>query len=105
MVFRNLEALDVTSVRKAVKVGDTVSDILEGRNAGVWTVGVLEGSSELCLSMEEFDKLDDGDRDCRILKARKKFYDSGADFVIRTMGELPELIAKIEDKTIPCSKR
>lgn len=33
------------SVQAVVKVGDTVSDIREGRNAGVRSLGVLEGSS------------------------------------------------------------
>lgn len=33
------------SVQAVVKVGDTVSDIQEGRNAGVRSLGVLEGSS------------------------------------------------------------
>lgn len=33
-----------------IKVGDTVSDMKEGRNAGMWTVGVILGSSELGLS-------------------------------------------------------
>ena len=32
------------SVQAVVKVGDTVSDIWEGRNAGVCSLGVLEGS-------------------------------------------------------------
>lgn len=50
MIFENLKALEVPSVKNAVKVGDTVSDIREGVNAGVWSVGVIEGSSVLGLS-------------------------------------------------------
>ena len=45
MVFRALEKLGVSSVRAAVKVGDTAADIREGRNAGLVTVGLIEGSS------------------------------------------------------------
>ena len=44
-------------MKNAVKVGDTVSDIKEGVNAGVWSAGVIEGSSELGLSEEEFEAL------------------------------------------------
>ena len=36
--------LGITAPRRVVKVGDTVLDIQEGRNAGVWTVGVLTGA-------------------------------------------------------------
>lgn len=35
----------VPSVQTVIKVGDTVSDIREGKNAGVRSLGVLEGSS------------------------------------------------------------
>lgn len=35
------------SADSVIKVGDTVSDIREGKNAGVMTVGVIEGSSEM----------------------------------------------------------
>ena len=57
MIFANMQKLGVTSVRNVVKVGDTISDVKEGVNAGVWTVGVVEGSSELGLSQEEFEAL------------------------------------------------
>ena len=41
-----------------IKVGDTVSDMKEGRNAGMWTVGVILGSSELGLTEEEVESMD-----------------------------------------------
>lgn len=50
MIFANMQALGLTAVGNVVKVGDTISDIKEGVNAGVWTAGVIEGSSELGLS-------------------------------------------------------
>lgn len=57
MIFENLKALEVSSVKNAVKVGDTVSDIQEGVSAGVWSVGVVEGSSVLGLSQVEYEAL------------------------------------------------
>ena len=42
--------LGVYPMNHMIKVGDTVSDMKEGRNAGMWTVGVILGSSELGLS-------------------------------------------------------
>ena len=57
MIFENLKALEVSSVKNAVKVGDTVSDIQEGISAGVWSVGVVEGSSVLGLSQGEYEAL------------------------------------------------
>ena len=42
---------------RVAKVGDTISDIKEGKNAGVFTVGVTEGSSQMGLSLAEFEAL------------------------------------------------
>lgn len=45
MVFRLMEQTNVQDVRKVAKVGDSVNDILEGRNAGCGlVVGVLSGA-------------------------------------------------------------
>ena len=49
MIFRNMEALGIDDVHKVLKVGDTASDIKEGKHAGVWSAGVVIGSSEMGL--------------------------------------------------------
>ncbi|MCH9276275.1 phosphonoacetaldehyde hydrolase [Bifidobacterium amazonense] len=95
MVFRNLEKLGVTDVRRAAKVGDTLSDIREGKNAGVFTIGVTEGSSQMALSEDEFDALSPADKDAARAAARDAFVAAGADAVIDTMAELPTLLAEI----------
>ena len=46
----------VSSAAAVVKVGDTPADILEGRNAGVWTIGVT-ASSEVGRTEEEVGSL------------------------------------------------
>ena len=44
MIHDAMERLNITDGSKVVKVGDTVVDIQEGKNAGAWTVAVLTGS-------------------------------------------------------------
>ncbi|HEV7820423.1 MAG TPA: phosphonatase-like hydrolase [Burkholderiales bacterium] len=45
LIFRSMEACDVTSVHKVMCVGDTVLDLQAGFNAGVrYVVGVLSGA-------------------------------------------------------------
>lgn len=92
MVFRNLEALKVSSVAKAIKVGDTVSDILEGKNAGLFTVGVLEGSSVLGLSQSEYEALSEQEKLQRLAQAEQKYKEAGADQVIRDIRGVLEII-------------
>lgn len=57
MIFRNMEKLELKDVSRVMKVGDTVADILEGKNAGMVTVGILEGSSVMGLTQEEYEAL------------------------------------------------
>jgi phosphonoacetaldehyde hydrolase len=95
MIYRNIEALSLSASWKVVKVGDTPSDIKEGVNAGVWTVGVIIGSSEMGLSLDEFHALSESDQEKAILKTEDSFRQNGADFTIRSMSELPKLIEKI----------
>lgn len=97
MVFRNLEALGVSSVRAAVKVGDTVSDIQEGVNAGVWTIGVTEGSSALSLSEQEYAALSPDARASKNAKVRETFLSHGAHTVITNLAELPAALARLEN--------
>lgn len=92
MVFENLERLDVSAVKNAVKVGDTVSDIQEGKNAGVWTVGILEGSSVMGLSQNEFERMSAAEQNAACEQAKQIFSEAGADFILRNMSELPGLI-------------
>src|SRR5262249_49245934 len=57
MIFRNMEALDVYPPLTVLKVGDTVPDIQEGLNAGVWSTGVTATSSAVGCTEAEFEFL------------------------------------------------
>ena len=92
MIFENLKALEVSSVNNAVKVGDTVSDIQEGVSAGVWSVGVVEGSSVLGLSQVEYEALTPEVRRAACRRAEETFRAAGAHFVLNNLSQLPELL-------------
>lgn len=88
MVFRNMEALEVQDVRKVIKVGDTVSDIREGKNAGVLSAGVVIGSSEMGLTEAEYNALSEDDREWKCNEVAKKFKEAGADKIFYTLEDL-----------------
>ena len=92
MIFRNMQLLQAEDIRKVMKVGDTASDMKEGKNAGVYTVGVLEGSSALGMSQEEFEGLTGQEQQKELDRAKKILMDAGADRVIRSLKELPHII-------------
>jgi phosphonoacetaldehyde hydrolase len=98
MIFQNAMHFGLYDFSRFVKVGDTTVDIQEGRSANAWSVGVVEGSSMISLTKEDFDNLS-ADEQLRLKKsARKDLMNAGADFVIDTMHELPDLIEKINKK-------
>lgn len=95
MVFKNLEELKISSISNVIKVGDTISDILEGKNAGVVTVGIIEGSSEMALNEEEYSALSAKEKATRDEEIANRYKNAGADFVIRDMRELVNLIESL----------
>lgn len=95
MIYKNMEALKFSTPSKVIKVGDTKSDIKEGVSSGVWSVGVVIGSSEMGLSLEEFNRLSENQKSKVINETREAFLDAGADFTIKSMKELPDLIDHI----------
>ena len=100
MIYRNMEKLKLSAAWKTVKVGDTISDIKEGVNAGVWSVGVIVGSSEMGLSLEDYNGLEQDEKEALIFKTRQNFMQNGADFTIESMVELPQLIKVINERLL-----
>lgn len=96
MIFKNMFELKVSSVKNVIKVGDTISDIKEGVNAGVITVGVVEGSSVIGLSEAEFNALTSQEREDKVKSVKESYLAAGADYVINNLSELLDLIEKIE---------
>lgn len=97
MVFENMRQLQLSDVKKVVKVGDTASDIKEARNAGVWAVGVIIGSSEMGVSEPEFQQLTKEEQQQLIETTRAKFNAYGAHYTIETMQELLKIIEEIQE--------
>ena len=81
-----------------VKIGDTAADMKEGKNAGAWSVGVVIGSSAANLTEEMAAALSDAEREARFAHAEEVLKNAGADYVIRTMRELPDVIRAINER-------
>ncbi len=95
MVFQNIITLALDNLYEVAKVGDTVSDIQEARNAGIWAVGIIKGSSELGLTLDEVNSLDKSELAKQMNIVKERLFDAGAHFVIDDIGELPSAINEI----------
>lgn len=95
MLYECMRKTGVYPASRVVKVGDTIVDILEGKNAGAWSVGILVGSSLMGLSQEEYDNATDAEMEARKDAARKAYLDAGADLVIDSIQDLPAAIDQL----------
>jgi len=91
-------ALDfhLSSAAAAVKVGDTVSDIQEGLNAGMWSVGVTATGNEVGLSESQLAALPAEDRMRRLEQAGNKLKAAGAHHVIDSVADLQPVLDQID---------
>lgn len=98
MIFRAMEAVGVYPPAAVVKVGDTPVDIADGRNAGVWSVGVIDSSSEMGLSEAELATLSEADREQRRERVLERYEEARCDAAVRSLDQLPSLIAEINEQ-------
>ncbi len=95
MIFRCMEALGVYPPAAVVKVGDTVIDIEDGRNAGCWSVGVIDSSNEMGLSEAEFQSLTEAERNARRKDITERYQKVGAHAMLHAITDLPALIGDL----------
>lgn len=92
MIYQNMITLAIPNRNSIIKIGDTTVDMKEGKNAGVWTVGILKGGSELGLSQKEVETMDHAQLKKLMDATAKRLYSAGADYVVEQVGDLPHII-------------
>ncbi len=95
MCFKNAIDLQVYPMEACVKVGDTPQDILEGLNAGMWTVGILMSGNEMGMSEEDIQMLEPSVLKAMRERARDRLYQAGAHFVVDTIADVPDVLDDI----------
>jgi phosphonoacetaldehyde hydrolase len=96
MIYRCLEQLGVYPSSSVINVGDTLPDVLSGRNAGAWSVGVVQTGNMLGLSRQQLELLAPGELARRSEQARQAFLKSGAHYVIDNITQLPAVIETVK---------
>ena len=95
MCYENAVRLQVYPMEAMVKIGDTVSDIQEGLNAGMWTIGLTQSGNELGLTRAEVQALDPAELEAGIGEIEHRFRQAGAHFTARGIWEILPLIRRI----------
>jgi phosphonoacetaldehyde hydrolase len=95
MCFKAAQELQVFPMEAIVKVGDTISDIEEGLNAGMWTIAVAKTGNEVGLSAEELELMGEDDRNATIIRARERLSRGGAHYVADSLEDVPQMMNEI----------
>jgi phosphonoacetaldehyde hydrolase len=96
MIYMNCEIMDVYPLSQMVKIGDTIADIQEGKNAGMWTIGLTKSGNELGLSLTEANAADPIWLAEKIAYAGRKLLNAGADFVAEGVWDCWSVLEEID---------
>ncbi len=95
MCFRNAENLGVYPIEAIVKIGDTLPDIYEGLNAGMWTVGLAKTGNELGLNEKEIEALPADELERRLQTAYTRMQEAGAHYVVDGIWDCDKILDDI----------
>lgn len=98
MTWKALVDLGVWPSRACVKVDDAVVGIIEGCEAGVWTIGVAASGNGVGLDDSAFNSLDAAERDKRVRSSAREMVAAGADYVVSTVADIQSLLPELESR-------
>ena len=98
MCYLNAIALRTFPMQTMVKIGDTISDIEEGRNAGMWTIGIVRTGNMIGLTAEDLAALPAADRDARLEAARRKLAKAGPHYLADAVADCVPLVDAIGER-------
>jgi phosphonoacetaldehyde hydrolase len=96
MIYENAIRMKVYPLEALVKIGDTISDIEEGLNAGTWAVGIARTGNMVGVTEEQWRALPRDEQTVRLQDANRKLLDAGAHYVIDTLAEIHPIFDQIE---------
>ncbi len=98
MIYRLAMELRIYPLSACVKIGDTESDIEEGRSAGMWTIGVTRSGNTVGLSEADWFQLDPGEQKKLLTSADEELRAAGAHYTAETVAHTLPLLDEIEHR-------
>jgi phosphonoacetaldehyde hydrolase len=81
-----------------IKIGDTISDIEEGLNAGMWTVGIARTGNMIGLTGRQLAALPIVEQAALASAGRRKLSEAGAHYAIDAVADFYPLLEQIEER-------
>ena len=98
MCLQNAMKLRVYPMEAVVKVGDTLPDVEEGLNAGMWTIGLAKTGNEIGLNEQEIEALPPNVLEAKLAQATKRMYQTGAHYVVDGIWDVPPILDEINKR-------
>jgi len=98
MCFKLAIDLRIYPLSACVKIGDTASDIDEGRNAGMWTIGLTRSGNSVGLTEKEWFALDSAEKATLIAAAEGELKAAGAHYTAESVAHVLPVIDEIESR-------
>ncbi len=95
MCLVNAMRLRIYPMESMVKVGDTLPDIYEGLNAGMWTIGLAVTGNEVGLPEAEVQVMDPEVRERKRARAYERMAQAGAHYVVDGIWDVPAILDEI----------
>ena len=96
MCYRNAIELQRFPLSAYVKIGDTPSDIAEGLNAGMWTIGITLTGNEVGLPHADFELLPEDEQEALKVRACSRLRHAGAHYIAPSVAECKEFLLEID---------
>ena len=87
--------LQIYPMEAFIKVGDTLPDIAEGLNAGMWSVGLALTGNEFGMTEQEIAAMDPAVRERKRQQAYTRMSQAGAHYVVDGIADVPPLLDEI----------
>jgi phosphonoacetaldehyde hydrolase len=96
MCYKAALDLAVYPLWDMAKIGDTVADVAEGKNAGMWTIGLTLRGNEMGLTEAELAALPEAEKARRLAVIEARLLQAGADYLAPDLAACPELLRDID---------
>jgi len=98
MIYKNAMNLETYPIWKMVKIGDTIADIEEGLNAGMWVIGLTKSGNEMGMSQQELLNTDEKIIEEKEAMITEKFLNAGAHYTAGSVADCYEIIEDINHR-------
>lgn len=96
MCYLNAIHMQTHPLWAMVKIGDTPVDIEEGRNAGMWTIGITRTGNEVGLTQAEWGAASEDERGRMLAAAEETLTAAGAHYVAASAADCEDILDSIQ---------